>query len=175
MPTREQLEANRFLRPFARWLGDPMVWRFHRRGVSRGIAIGLFLGFLLPFGLQTPLTVALAVGFRANLPIAVLGTTVTNPLTFPFIYFIAYKTGAGLLRLRADADQLLVQPVPADMLDRATGLLTSTVGPTYLGLLMFGTAAALLGYALVNGLWRLSVSGRWRQRRSPGRTEVPGA
>jgi uncharacterized protein (DUF2062 family) len=164
MPTREQLEANRFLRPFAHWLGNPLIWRFHRKGVARGIALGLFLGFLLPFGLQTPLAVALAVGVRANLPIAVLGTTVTNPFTFPFVYFVAYKTGSALLHLRADDGALMAAPAPDGMIARLSGWFSSTVGPTYLGLALFALASAALGYLLVNGLWRLSVSGRWRRR-----------
>jgi uncharacterized protein (DUF2062 family) len=170
MPTREQLEANRFLRPFAHWLGNPMVWRFHRRGVARGVALGLFLGFLLPFGLQTPLAVALAVGVRANLPIAVLGTTVTNPFTFPFIYFLAYKSGSAMLRFKEDADRLLVQTPPESVFGRAWEWLSSTAGPTYLGLFLFAMAGALAGYALVNLIWRVSVSGRWKRRRL-----LPGA
>jgi uncharacterized protein (DUF2062 family) len=173
MPTREQLEANRFLRPFAHWLGNPMVWRFHRKGVARGIALGLFLGFLLPFGLQTPLAVALAVGVRANLPIAVLGTTISNPFTFPLIYFLAYKTGAALLKFKEDADRILVSTPPDTIFDRGWTWLTSTAGPTYLGLTLFAVGSALAGYWLVNTVWRLSVSGKWRRRRLPIPPKVP--
>ena len=53
MPTREELEANRLLRPFARHLSSPLVWRFNRRGVARGTALGLFSGFAVPVA-QTP-------------------------------------------------------------------------------------------------------------------------
>lgn len=165
MPSREQLERNRFLRPVAHLVASPMVWRFNRRGVARGMALGLFLGFLLPFGAQTFAAAALAFGARANLPVAVLGTTVTNPLTFPFIYFLAYKAGSGLLRLKEGADRLIVTTPPDSLLGRAWEWLGSTAGPTYLGLFLFAVVGAAAGYAAVNLVWRLSVSGRWKRRR----------
>ena len=53
MPTREQLERNRFLRPVAHRVLAPELWRFTRRSVPRGVALGLFVGiFLLIPGLQ---------------------------------------------------------------------------------------------------------------------------
>ena len=41
MPKREELEANRFVAPFAR---RHELWRFTRRSVPRGVAIGLLVG-----------------------------------------------------------------------------------------------------------------------------------
>ena len=47
MPTREQLEGNRFVRPFAHWVLRAELWRFTRRSVPRGVAIGLLVGINL--------------------------------------------------------------------------------------------------------------------------------
>ncbi|MEL0253625.1 MAG: DUF2062 domain-containing protein, partial [Novosphingobium sp.] len=50
MPTREQMEQNRFARPLA---ARHELWRFTRRSVPRGVAAGLFIGiFALIPGVQ---------------------------------------------------------------------------------------------------------------------------
>jgi hypothetical protein len=41
MPTREQMERNRFTGPLA---ARAELWRFNRRSVPRGVAIGLLVG-----------------------------------------------------------------------------------------------------------------------------------
>ncbi|HWU04296.1 MAG TPA: DUF2062 domain-containing protein, partial [Novosphingobium sp.] len=41
MPSREKLEQNRFIRPFAHLVLKPDLWRFNRRSVPRGVALGL--------------------------------------------------------------------------------------------------------------------------------------
>ena len=74
------------------------LWRLERRRVALGVAIGAFFGILLPLG-QTLPAVALAIFVRANLPAAVLGTFVSNPLTIAPLYAGAYAAGAALLGL----------------------------------------------------------------------------
>jgi len=41
MPTREQMEANRFIRPYAHRVLRSELWRFTRRSVPRGVALGI--------------------------------------------------------------------------------------------------------------------------------------
>ena len=49
-PTREELLASRFIRPFAHRVAHSHLWRFTRTSVPRGTALGLFVGifFLIP-------------------------------------------------------------------------------------------------------------------------------
>ena len=101
LPSREELEANRFLRPFARHLSSPLVWRFNRRGVARGTALGLFSGFAVPVA-QTPFAALFAVAARANLPVAAVATFVTNPFTVPFIYFLAFLVGKQAIGMKTE-------------------------------------------------------------------------
>ena len=68
-PSREQLEANPWLRRLAPHLANPKLWCWSRRGVALGVAIGLFIGFLIPVA-QILLAAAAAVVLRANVPIA---------------------------------------------------------------------------------------------------------
>ena len=44
VPTRETLERNRFVRPFAHLILRSELWRMTRRSVPRGVALGLFVG-----------------------------------------------------------------------------------------------------------------------------------
>jgi uncharacterized protein len=51
VPTRESVEANRWLRPVAHHVLAPSLWRFNRRSVPRGVALGLATSTLLIPGL----------------------------------------------------------------------------------------------------------------------------
>ncbi|MEO7854360.1 MAG: DUF2062 domain-containing protein [Rubrivivax sp.] len=61
-------------------LRRPWLWQLNWRRVALGAGIGVFFGFLFPV-LQITLAALCAVLLRANLPVAVVATLVTNPLT----------------------------------------------------------------------------------------------
>ena len=151
-----------WLRPFAPYLASPLVWRFNRRGVARGAALGLFAGFAIPVA-QTPFAALFAVAARANLPVAALATFVTNPLTVPFIYYLAYRTGAAVLRAQTGAH---LAPRPdGGALEQAISWLITLAGPTLLGLWIFAAIGGLVGYFGVHLGWRLWVLLRRKRRR----------
>jgi uncharacterized protein len=162
MPTREELEANRFLRPFARHLASPLVWRFNRRGVARGAALGLFAGFAVPVA-QTPFAALFAVAARANLPVAAVATFITNPFTVPFIYVLAFLVGRAAIGVKTDT--LVALGPEANALEQALGWVVNLAGPTYLGLLIFAVVGAVAGFLTVHLGWRLWVGQRWNRRR----------
>lgn len=170
IPTRERLIANRWLRPFAAYLSSPLIWRFNRRGVSRGAALGLFSGFAVPIA-QTPFAALCAVGARANLPVAAFTTFITNPLTVPFIYYLAYRVGSTLLRVKTDT--LFALSPDASLIERSLMWMVALAGPTYLGLLLFAGVGALAGYFGVRLGWRIWVGQRW-QRRQRQRSKAGG-
>lgn len=151
------------LRPFARHLGSPLIWHLNRRGVSRGMALGLFSAFAIPVA-QTPFAALLAVGARANLPVAALATSVTNPLTVPFVYFAAYMVGRTVLRMKQDVSQAIAADV--GMVERTITWIITLAGPTYVGLLLFAAVSAPIGYAMVHLGWRIWVGGRWQRRKA---------
>lgn len=162
LPDREALLRRRWARPFAAWLSHHRLWQFNRRSVARGVSLGLFFGLLLPFGQIITVAIA-AVGVRANIPVAVGATFVTNPLTYPPIYFGAAQVGRWLL---GDAD-VRTQPeaeAAGDWLATAIEWVTS-VGPALgLGLAFFAVSAALAGYVSVHLAWRIAVMRRRRRR-----------
>jgi uncharacterized protein len=161
VPTRDDLMGSRWLRPFAAHLASPLIWRFNRRGVARGAALGLFSGFAIPVA-QTPFAALFAVGTRANLPVAALSTFVTNPLTVPFIYYLAYLTGRMVLQLKSQS--ILAVSPDANAVEKALNWVVMLAGPTYVGLLIFAATSALLGYFAVHLGWRIWVGQRWRRR-----------
>ncbi len=162
IPTREELLGNRMLRPFATHLSSPLVWRFNRRGVARGTALGLFSAFAVPVA-QTPFAALFAVAARANLPVAALATFVTNPLTVPFIYYLAYLVGRALLRLQSET--IFALSPDAGGIERAINWTVTLAGPTMVGLLLFAAISAVIGYMAVHFGWRLWVGSRWKRRR----------
>ena len=41
IPTRSQINENRWLRWLGPWLRQPRLWRWSRRGVAMGVALGI--------------------------------------------------------------------------------------------------------------------------------------
>lgn len=148
-----------------RTMGDtvlhPALWRLTAHSAAGGVAVGLFCG-LIPGPLQMLGAVAAALVLRVNLPLALITTLYTNPLTIIPLYLLAFQLGQWLL---GDAGAVFVAPpdfVFADfaaslraLADWAAGLGT----PLAVGLPTLAALLALAGYAIVFGLWRLNV---WR-------------
>ena len=88
LPTRETIENNRLLRPFARHLGGHDLWHLNHRSMPRGVALGLGIGILVPF-LHIVLVAIIAIPARANILLAAAVTMAINPLTMPPLYYTA--------------------------------------------------------------------------------------
>jgi uncharacterized protein (DUF2062 family) len=162
LPTRDALLAQRWSRPFARYLGAPVLWRWNRRGVARGLALGLFVGILIPL-VQSPFAALLSVIARANLPVAVVATFVTNPLTTPLVLYSAYRLGS-LVIVAERANPLVDMSQPMAWLETLVNWLATASLPTALGLLTMATIASLTGYFAVQLGWRWRVGRRWVRR-----------
>lgn len=158
LPGREELLANRWLKPFAHRLDHPLLWHMSRRSIARGVALGLFAGFILPIG-QIVVAALLAMSVRANVVIAAGATLITNPLTFPPIYFAAYKVGRGLTGMQAPGEN----PLDASHL---AWRLHHVATPTIIGLLLFAALSSLAGYCAVHIFWRWKLTRRWRRRQA---------
>jgi uncharacterized protein (TIGR03546 family) len=78
------------------------VIRFNKRGLSPhqialAIALGNFIGFIPIIGTHTVIAIGLAFIFRLNLLIVILGTQISNPISYPFQLFISAETGNLIL------------------------------------------------------------------------------
>lgn len=165
MPTREQMEQNRFIRPFAHRVLRSELWRFTRRSVPRGVALGLLVGIIVPFA-QILFAALLSAPIRANVPLAALTTFVTNPATTPAIWVAAYWVGSWLLRVDAAT---IVAPVNTAIeetdLQRFLEWLTGATMVTAFGLVVIAVISAVLSYILTGWVWRAMVARRWKRRR----------
>ena len=153
MKDRESILNSRWLKPVAHRFRHPSLWRLNRRSVPRAVAIGLFVGFLIPLG-QFVAAALLALPLRANVPLSAAATLVTNPLTFPPIYFAAYKLGALISRPWVDIDAQAATGLLADLLNVS--------GQTALGLLVLAVVAS--AFAIAALFWRIRLVRRWRRR-----------
>lgn len=156
LPSREQIQANRWLAWLGPRLHHPALWHWSRRGVALGVGLGVFFGLLVPLA-QIPLSVAAAVFLRANIPAAAGSTLVTNPVTFAPVYYAAYHLGSWLLG----------EAGAAPVLDAEAGLLEQVAAmgePLLLGLVLFAVVGGGGVYVLVHWLWRWRVLARRRRR-----------
>jgi uncharacterized protein (DUF2062 family) len=167
VPDAHEVRRHRLVAPFARWLTHPNLWHLNRRSVPGAVAIGLFSG-LVPGPLQMITALLLVVPFRKNLPVALVLTLYTNPLTIVPLYLAAYQYGALLLGTKARAD-----PVPVFQMDWADwgGSLHALVDwslalgkPLALGLVALALTHAAAGYLVARVGWRIYVTAAWRAR-----------
>ncbi len=164
IPKRETIHENRFLRPFARQLSKPELWRMHRRSVPRGVAIGLGVGIVLPF-MHMIIAALLAIPLRANVAIAAAFTLLINPITIPVIYYAAYRTGMWEMHADAVVTSPAVAPHASGEFAHLLFWAREASGPIALGILTIAIAAVVAGYILTAVVWRVWLAGKLRRRR----------
>lgn len=159
LPEKHQVQQHGQLRLLRRIMDDPDMFHLTRRSVAGGTATGLFFAFM-PVPGQTLLAVLVAIGFRVNLPLAAAVTWVTNPVTMPPLFYLAYRLGATIL-------DHPVESIHFEMSwDWFGGTLMNIWPALLVGSLIFAIFASLIGYFAVKLLWRLAVIQKWERRKS---------
>lgn len=167
LPDPDKVRSSRYVSWFGSLLNHPNLWHFNRASVPGAVAIGLFSG-LVPGPLQMVTAALLAVPLRKNLPVALLMTLYTNPVTIVPLYVLAY--GYGALLLGENHAQKEVQPFEIDWSDLLASLSASidwmlALGkPLAVGLVALALTLATLGYVVVRVGWRMYVVLAWRAR-----------
>ena len=163
VPTREALNANRWVRPFAHLVLRGDLWRFNRRSVPRGVALGLFAGIQIPFA-HSLVAALSAVLFRANVPVAVATTFTSNPLTwaviFPAAIWVSNHLGFHVDLVAFHA----LQARGASLGEWAAWLLSRAAPALLLGLFVIATITASLGYLLTSFGWSWWIARKRRAR-----------
>ncbi len=175
LPSSETVAGNRWLRPLAPVLRDPNLWHLSRRTVAGGVAVGLFFGLLIPVA-QILLAAMVAVWLRVNLPVATVSTLVTNPFTFPPIYYAAYRLGSWLTGVSVARPPGAVAEGAQAAVEHTAGWLDLFLGfgqPLMVGLAVMAVAASATGFLAVSLTWRgitlLQRAQKRRQRRRGAR------
>jgi len=144
--------------PLTYVMNHPVYFSVSRRTISRGVWIGVFVAFI-PIPMQMGVAALLALIARVNIPVAVLGVWVTNPLTMWPLFYLAYRLGAAILHIP-------IEPWPADFnfLETIYGM-GKIWEVTLYGGVVLGLSLATLSYIAISMIWSLSAAIRYRERK----------
>lgn len=148
---------------FIRLRGEP-------HELALGIAFGIFAGMtpIMPF--QIALAVTLALIFKASKIAAALGTWVSNPLNWYFLYYYSYKIGASILGVPGKSRIFSSVMVSIRQGEEAIAIIAKIAGAGgtmaaafIVGGLIMGLAAAIPSYFISLRLFQFI--GQWRKKR----------
>ena len=157
-PSVERMRQIKSLKVLGDWIYAGNLWHINRYSASMAFFVGLFVAFM-PIPGQMVAAAALAVLFRCNLPLSVGLVWITNPVTMPAVFFLAYKLGAMIIGVPVQAVQFELS------FHWLTHSLEAIWRPFLLGCLLCGLFFGSLGYFVINILWRLRVARMLRERR----------
>jgi uncharacterized protein (DUF2062 family) len=167
IPDADAMRSWRLVTVFGGWLQHPNLWHFNRRSVPGAFAIGLFAG-LLPGPVQMLAALLLAAPLKKNIPVALVTTFYTNPLTIVPLYVIAFEYGNLLLGRKHGFGG--IEPFVMDWADwlgsmQAMAHWCLSLGkPLAIGLVALALTLAIAGYLTARLGWRLYVVAAWRAR-----------
>lgn len=151
----QNLKGNKSLASVNRFLHDPNLWHLNRYSVATAFSIGLAVA-LIPLPFQMLMAAILSIFFKANLPIAVGLTFVSNPFTTPFIAYICYEIGILILGRRAE---------PFHFEPTIQWLFGSIGLPFLLGSLILAIIVAILSNITIRLIWRYMTIKHWNLRK----------
>jgi len=145
IPRPKHLKGTWLHRKLGDGLLDPALWRPDDRGVAAGFALGAFFS-MLPIPLQMLPASVLAWLTRSNIPAAIVGCWISNPITAAFFFFLQYQIGRLLLGMGAAPDS----DVKLGMME----LLKQAPMAVLLGSVIMGMVMAAIGYPSSFYVWR---------------------
>ncbi|MEJ2531517.1 MAG: DUF2062 domain-containing protein [Halioglobus sp.] len=158
VPSRARMREIKSLHILGDWIYAGNLWHINRYSTSMAFFIGLFVAFM-PVPGQMVIAALLAVLLNCNLPLSVCLVWITNPVTMPPIFFLAYKLGALLIGVP-------VEPLGFELsFHWLTHRLASIWQPFLLGCLLCSLFFGSLGYFVINMLWRWRVVRHLRERK----------
>lgn len=166
LPSPDAIREQKSLGFLRHRLGDPSVWHLNRRSASLAMFWGLFFAFMpMPFQMVPATLTALAL--RINLPMILVLTWLTNPITIlPFMY-VAYATGSLILNVPmlgwSDMEGLLTTFLSLDSLPESSSV-DSPLKTFLVGTVVLGISLGSLGYVAMQVYWRWHVARQWQAR-----------
>ena len=175
MPNADKVREVRALSMFGDSLFHPALWHLNRRSAAGGVAVGLFCG-LIPGPLQMLAAAIACVVLRVNLPLALVATLYTNPLTIVPLYLVAYQIGGFLLGASGRPKPPAVPEWNwTDMIGsmEAIGRWMMGLGaPLALGIFILACLLSALGYVTVRAIWSAYLRRTWHTRRQRSRVQA---
>ncbi|MFT4826709.1 MAG: hypothetical protein ACJASY_000435 [Halioglobus sp.] len=157
-PSPAALREIKLLRFMGEWIFEPNLWHVNRYSASMAFFVGLFVAFM-PIPGQMIIAALLAVVLRCNLPLSVGLSWITNPVTIPAMFYLAYSVGALIIDV----------PVQALEFELNWAWLRDSLGaiwkPLILGSVICGLFFGSMGFFIISMMWRWRVVTLWRQRK----------
>lgn len=144
LPRLKRIRGSWLHRKIGDRLVDSALWQPGRDTVARGLAIGAFFS-MLPIPFQMLPAAVVAIALRANVPVALVGCWISNPITMPLFLVVQIQVGFYLLGW-GSGWKLLIE-------DGMWDLLFKVPGPLILGSLVVGAILAVIGYFCGIGLY----------------------
>lgn len=156
-PKLDTVKEEKILKIFGPAVLQPNLWHINKKSVSRGFAIGAFCAFL-PIPGQMILAAFLSITFAANIPISLVLTWITNPITFTPIFYFAYKIGKIIFdgRITYDVDEKEI-----DILSNIMYIWE----PLLLGSIVLSITGSIVAYIIIRVYWRYYVIKIWSKRK----------
>ena len=171
LPTPEKILESRTLKLFAPHLADPRLWHFNRHSLNKAVYIGVLSAF---FPLPGQMLIALVGSFifRANVPMALGLTWITNPLTSLPIFYAGYYIGAKII----DAPVLSLRLIGRMIADFSLWVLSDGANPfiTYqgtvsiaafcIGITILAVLTSIICGLAFKAIWRYKTVVSWQNR-----------
>ena len=158
IPSPARMREIKSLGVLGEWIYATNLWHLNRYSASMAFFVGLFVAFM-PIPGQMVVAATLAVLFSCNLPLSVGLVWITNPVTMPAVFYMAYRIGAMLI-------EVPLKDIEFELSIYWLGnSLVSIWKPFLLGCVVCGLFFGSTGYFVVSMLWRWRVVRHWHQRK----------
>lgn len=180
LPTPEKILESRSLKMLAPHLVDPRLWQFNRHSLNKAVYIGVLSAFF-PLPGQMLLALIGALIFRANVPMALGLTWITNPVTTLPVFYAAYYVGAKIL----DVPMISLRLIGRMISDFSLWVLAEGANPfvTYsgtvslsafcLGLIILAIITSVVCGLAFKAIWRYKTVITWQQRAKDAANRPP--
>lgn len=158
LPHPDKIKNNRFLTVFGPVIHEPQLWHLTRHSVSKAFMVGLFFAFW-PVPFQMVLAAGGAILVRGNLSLSVALVWITNPVTMPFLFGLAYFVGIYALGYEASEFEF---ELSWQWLEHN---LVEIWQPFLLGCAICAVISAIIGYFAIGLFWRLHIINAWKRRK----------
>lgn len=171
LPTPEKILESRSLKLFAPHLADARLWQFNRHSLNKAVYIGVLSAFF-PLPGQMLLALIGALIFRANVPMALGLTWITNPITTLPIFYAGYYIGAKII----DVPMISLRLIGRMIADFSLWVLSDGANPfiTYrgtvslsafcLGLIILAIVSSIVCGLAFKAIWRYKTVISWQKR-----------
>ena len=140
------LANNKTIAKFAKIFRAKNLWIFNRHSVVWGITLGIMCSWI-PMPFHTWIAVAFALVIDCNIPLVVISIWFANPITMPFMYYVAFRVGEALMHLHPS--NMAFHPSIKDLM----AVFDQIWQPLLLGCLICSIFCGMASYLICNFLW----------------------